>query len=461
MISRHLPSGFAQRNSKAIVLLNMLLDALVIFAVLFAAVHIRFEKWTESYSLLYLVAILLFFVIGSFHHVYRSWRGISLNQELKTLAVVWIWLTIGLLALGFALKISDDYSRLVVGLWLSGTFVILSVLRMALRMALRRFRAQGRNTRKVALVGSGPTADAARWIILKNPWLGLDLVREFTPDPDHPDSMLQDLLDAAQGSAFDQVWIAQDSGSREWCQTIVRHLADTTVSICLVPDVLGVTMLRGEFTVVAGLPMVRLFETPFSGINAPLKRAEDIILAGLFLAVAALPMAVIALLIRLTSPGPVIFKQRRYGIDGREFICWKFRTMTVCEDGAVARQATARDPRVTRLGRFLRKTSLDELPQFINVLQGRMSVVGPRPHPVALNEEFRGRIFGYMLRHAIKPGITGWAQVNGCRGETSLFSEMHKRVEHDLWYIQNWSLWLDLKIVGLTVIRAFWDPKAY
>jgi putative colanic acid biosynthesis UDP-glucose lipid carrier transferase len=165
--------------------------------------------------------------------------------------------------------------------------------------------------------------------------------------------------------------------------------------------------------------------------------------------------------VKVSSPGPVLFKQRRYGIDGKEISVWKFRTMRVCEDGDHVPQATKKDPRITPLGSFLRRTSLDELPQFVNVLMGRMSIVGPRPHAVAHNELYRGQVKGYMLRHKVRPGITGWAQINGWRGETDTLDKMVNRIEHDLWYIRNWSLWLDLKIIVLTAVRGLTGMNAY
>jgi putative colanic acid biosysnthesis UDP-glucose lipid carrier transferase len=203
------------------------------------------------------------------------------------------------------------------------------------------------------------------------------------------------------------------------------------------------------------------YETPFTGADGWIKRLEDFFLGALFLAIALVPMAVIGVTVKLTSPGPAIFKQRRYGLNGEVVDVWKFRTMSVCEDDEDVLQAKKSDPRITPLGKFLRKTSLDELPQLINVLQGRMSLVGPRPHAVTHNEEYRKLIHGYMLRHKVKPGITGWAQVNGWRGETNTLDKMEKRIEYDLEYIRNWSLWLDLKIIWLTVFRGFFGKNAY
>ena len=207
------------------------------------------------------------------------------------------------------------------------------------------------------------------------------------------------------------------------------------------------------------IPAPSLHETPFYGVDGWVKRLEDLLMASLILLL--IPMLIIAAAVKLTSPGPVLFKQRRYGLNGSVVEVWKFRSMTVTEDGDRVIQAQKNDARITPLGAFLRRTSLDELPQFFNVLQGTMSVVGPRPHAVAHNEQYRGLIRGYMLRHKVKPGITGWAQISGWRGETETLDKMAMRVKHDLDYVKNWSLWLDLKIIFLTVFKGFVNKSAY
>jgi putative colanic acid biosynthesis UDP-glucose lipid carrier transferase len=209
------------------------------------------------------------------------------------------------------------------------------------------------------------------------------------------------------------------------------------------------------------LPVVSVFEHPFYGVDGILKRGVDLVFGSLLLAVLSVPMLVISLLIKCTSPGPVFFRQRRYGLDGHEIFVWKFRSMRVCENGPAIAQAQQNDPRVTRLGAFLRKTSLDELPQLFNVVAGSMSLVGPRPHASAHNEQYRQLIQGYMLRHKVKPGITGWAQVNGWRGETDTLDKMIGRVQCDHQYIREWSLWLDLKILLMTVFVVLSRKNAY
>lgn len=240
---------------------------------------------------------------------------------------------------------------------------------------------------------------------------------------------------------------------------LLDDLKDTTVSIYFIPDIFMKDLIQGRMDQIDDIPVVAVCETPFTGFNGMVKRVADFFFALLVLICIMPVLLVIAMGVKLSSPGPVIFKQRRYGLDGQEILVYKFRSMTVCEDGSKVTQATKNDQRVTKFGAFLRKTSLDELPQFINVLQGRMSVVGPRPHAVSHNEMYRKLIKGYMIRHKVKPGITGWAQVNGLRGETETLDKMKARIDYDLDYLRNWSPKLDMYIVMKTVSVVFTGEK--
>ncbi len=242
---------------------------------------------------------------------------------------------------------------------------------------------------------------------------------------------------------------------------LLESLRDSTVSIYFVPDVSVASLIQGRVDLVNGIPVVGVCESPFFGIRGLSKRLCDVVLASLALTVAA-PLLLAAVIgVKLTTPGSVIFKQRRYGLDGQEIIVYKFRSMTVSEDGDhTYTQVIRNDSRVTRFGAFIRKTSIDELPQLFNVLEGSMSLVGPRPHAIAVNEQYRRLISGYMVRHKVKPGITGWAQVNGARGGDDLDS-MRRRVELDLEYLRNWSLGLDLAILLKTALLVFGDRRAY
>ncbi len=272
---------------------------------------------------------------------------------------------------------------------------------------------------------------------------------------------LGDLPQYVHQHGIEAIYISLPMATQPRILELLDALCNTTVSIYFVPDMFITDLMQGRIDTVGEVPVVAVCETPFTGANGMVKRASDILLSSLILLLISPLLLAIAAAIALSSPGPIIFKQRRYGLNGEQILVWKFRTMTVCEDGDVVQQAQKDDSRITPVGAFLRKTSLDELPQFFNVLQGSMSIVGPRPHAVAHNELYRTMIKGYMVRHKVKPGITGWAQVNGWRGETDSLEKMKKRIDYDLAYLRNWSLRLDLYIIAKTIAVVFKDKHAY
>lgn len=273
---------------------------------------------------------------------------------------------------------------------------------------------------------------------------------------------LHDVSAYVKANRINSIYISMPMASQPRIVSLLESLRDTTASIYFLPDIFIADLIQGRVTTMAGLPVVSVCETPFDGVTGALKRGFDVLLVLSSLPVLLPLMITIGLLVRATSPGPAIFRQRRYGLDGREIVVWKFRTMSTLEDGHSSyTQVTREDPRVTPLGKFLRRTSLDELPQLLNVLRGSMSLVGPRPHALAVNEQYRKLIPGYMVRHKVKPGITGWAQVNGCRGGDDLDS-MRRRTDYDLAYLRSWSPWLDLLIIAKTVkMMMFGDKGAY
>jgi putative colanic acid biosynthesis UDP-glucose lipid carrier transferase len=272
---------------------------------------------------------------------------------------------------------------------------------------------------------------------------------------------LEDLPRYVNENRVDLIYLSLPMATQSRILRLLEELRDTTASIYFVPDTFVTDLVQGRVDMVEDIPVVAVCETPFSGMNGLIKRASDVVFSLLILTAISPVLLVIAALVKLGSPGPVIFRQRRYGLNGEEIIVYKFRSMTVCEDGGNVPQAQKNDKRITPLGAFLRRTSLDELPQFINVLQGRMSIVGPRPHAVSHNELYRKLIRGYMVRHKVKPGITGWAQVNGFRGETDTVDKMQNRIDCDLEYLRNWSLRLDVLIILKTVVVVFKDEHAY
>jgi putative colanic acid biosynthesis UDP-glucose lipid carrier transferase len=272
---------------------------------------------------------------------------------------------------------------------------------------------------------------------------------------------LEDLAPYVREHGIQDVYIALPLSSQPRIAALLESVQGTTASVFYVPDIPGIGIIQGHLHNINGVPVLGLYETPFTGVNQIVKRASDIVLSSVILVLTSPLLLAIALGVRLSSPGPVIFKQRRNGLDGSEFTVFKFRSMTTQDNGPVVVQVSKNDPRVTRFGAFLRRTSLDELPQFINVLQGRMSIVGPRPHAVAHNEHYRQAIKAYMIRHKVRPGITGWAQVNGLRGETEDVEKMRARLEYDLEYLRNWSPWLDFRIILRTIRLVFFDRSAY
>ena len=271
----------------------------------------------------------------------------------------------------------------------------------------------------------------------------------------------ENVAEYVKSNRIDLIYLALPMATQPRIVTLLDSLNDTTASVYFVPDVFVTDLIQARMDAVGRVPVLAVCDTPFSGFNGLVKRVSDIVISLIILALISPILLAVAIMVKLSSPGPIIFRQRRYGLDGEEIMVYKFRSMTVCEDGPNVPQARKGDARITPLGAFLRKTSLDELPQFVNVLQGRMSICGPRPHAVAHNEMYRKLIKGYMIRHKVKPGITGWAQVNGYRGETETLDKMQARIDYDLEYLRNWTLHLDIYIIVRTVLLVFKDASAY
>ena len=322
---------------------------------------------------------------------------------------------------------------------------------------------------RAVIVGAGPTGDAIATRMGASRREGKQLLGFF--DDRHAERLasprlrllgrIADLADYVRQQGVDVIYIALPMTTQPRIVRLLDDLRDTTVSVYFVPDLFVTDLIQARVDHVGGMPVVAVCESPFTGLNGVLKQSFDFLMAACILILIAPLMLVIAAAVKCSSPGPALFRQYRYGLDGERILVYKFRSMTVCENGETIAQARQNDARVTPLGAFLRKTSLDELPQFINVLQGRMSIVGPRPHAVAHNETYRKLIKGYMLRHKVRPGITGWAQVNGCRGETETLDKMKRRIDYDLEYLRNWSFLLDLRIILRTVGLIRKDPNAY
>ncbi len=408
----------------------------------------------SAYSMVMLAASLILVLMFS-SSVYRSWRVDQLWVMLQGVAVGWLTTVLLIVIWLFLTKGSADFSRLWVTTWAAATLVVLCAVRLVAYSVLRWLRTKGFNFKTVVLVGAGPTSEAVRDGLAQASWSGLRVMATASPE---------ELLaqQAGEGARVDEVWICLPLSDEEGIRRTLDALRHSTANIRLVPDMFALKLINHGISEVVGIPMLDLSASPMTGRNRLLKAIEDYTLAALILILVAPLMLAIAVAIKLTSVGPVFFKQRRLGWNGDEILVYKFRSMKLHDeaDGRVS-QARRDDARLTPVGAFLRRTSLDELPQFINVLQGRMSVVGPRPHALAHNEYYKELVPGYMLRHKVKPGITGWAQINGFRGETDTLEKMSKRVEYDLRYIENWSIWLDLSIIVKTIFRGFVHKNAY
>jgi putative colanic acid biosynthesis UDP-glucose lipid carrier transferase len=453
--------------------LMRLVDFVLIYAALWLPTYARGELWDQRSWAAATIAAVLFIAIAQSLRLYEGARGARLTPQLMRGWAVWFFGVVPvLLFLLFISKRSEEYSRIVVSSWFVLAPFFISVWRTMTTFALRELRSRGYNTRAAAIIGMTELAEQLARQMRAVPSLGLE-VYGFYDDRDEerrqpiPGSLgmyagsLTDAVDAARAGEIDLVYIAFPLRAEPRINELLRQLSDTTASVYLAADFFAFDLLHARWATLGDVPTISLHETPFYGVDGWLKRLEDIVLGTLILMIITIPMLIIGTWIKLTSPGPVLFRQRRYGLNGEVIRVLKFRSMTVTEDGAVIKQATEGDARVTKLGAFLRRTNLDELPQFLNVIEGSMSIVGPRPHAVAHNELYRRKIQGYMLRHKVKPGITGWAQVNGWRGETDTLEKMEKRIEHDLDYIRNWSLLWDLQIIFMTVFAPGARRSAY
>jgi putative colanic acid biosysnthesis UDP-glucose lipid carrier transferase len=383
----------------------------------------------------------------------------------------WSCVVAMLLFLKVAFKLTQVFPRdVMVGWFLATPFALLLIDSISIPMA-KRFATE--------------RSIAERYIIIGANEVGLELARRISQSqgggrfygfldyrsagrlpaaidkPVTANCTAHDFADFVRRNSISRVYLALPISTAPRIQELLKELRDTTASIYFVPNIFAFDLVQARCVEINGMPAFSICDSPLQGMSGLWKRAFDLLLAALVLLLFWPALLAVAAAIKFSSPGPVLFKQRRYGLHGEEILVYKFRSMTVCEDGPVVAQAMRRDHRVTALGAFLRRNSLDELPQILNVLEGKMSFVGPRPHAVAHNEEYRKLINGYMIRHKVRPGITGWAQVNGSRGETSTVEKMQRRVQYDLDYLKNWSLALDLKIIWKTALTVLFHRNAY
>ncbi|KAB7923713.1 undecaprenyl-phosphate glucose phosphotransferase [Klebsiella pneumoniae] len=456
----------ANANASLISMVQRFSDIVLIFASLYAICLLNNVDFEIRYLLFSLIVLVIFQMVGGITDFYRSWRGVKISAELKLILKNWFLSYV--LALGIISLFHDfDLNIRVAAIWFIVVTIGFVLCRSLIRVGAGILRRLGYNTRRVAVVGSLPAGINLLKSFAEEPWMGFIVLGYYNSEPLTSVSDINFcgnfdklIIDARDGK-IDRIYIAMNMQEEAKIKKIVQQLTDTTCSVLLIPDIFTFNILQARTEEINGVPVVPLFDTPLSGINMIFKRLEDIIVSTVILLLISPVLLIISVAVKFSSPGPVLFRQLRYGMDGKPIRVWKFRSMRVMENDENVVQATKNDIRVTKVGKFLRSTSLDELPQFFNVWCGQMSVVGPRPHAVAHNEQYRALIQGYMLRHKVKPGITGLAQINGWRGETDTLEKMEKRIEYDLLYIRGWSIWLDLKIIFLTVFKGFINKSAY
>src|SRR3569832_2178871 len=387
----------------------------------------------------------------------RCWRRTNYLLHMRDILVGWAIIVSVLLFNGYMSKLSSAYSRSVLLTWFAITPPVLYISHLAARYVLYRLSRSGRDVRKAIIVGATELADKLANKLREDTYLRIGLAGFFDdrsserlPSKFKPALLgrVEDVAAYVREHHVNLIYITLPLAAQPRIVRLIDELRDTTASVFFVPDIFVFDLMHAQFGKIYGIPVISVRDAPIRGINQFNKRLSDLIFASFILILIAPIMIAIAGGGKATSPGPIWFRQRRYGVEGEEIIVYKFRSMTVCEDGKEVVQAKRQDQRITPFGAFLRRSSLDELPQLVNVLQGRMSVVGPRPPAVAHNEQYRKLIKGYMLRHKVKPGSTGWAQVNGLRGETETLDKMRARGQYDIDYMRNWSLVFDLMIIG-------------
>jgi len=439
----------------------LIADVLSVISGAWLAHVLRFENgwmpWHERMAVV--TAVLLTPIVFFLSGLYGSWRGRSHAVHLRRLMIAWLIAGMVLMSLSSIIKVSFIFSRLWFALWWSGTFLFLCGARLSSMTLLRLMRARGVNHKRVCIIGSGIWAQQVSDRLSQNPWCGLDVAYVVEPQAVLNDGNQFESL--ARRREVDEIWLCLTAADGVLLEKLAATLTRFPITQRWVPDLSHFRLMAHPAAIIADLPVINLNGSPLMGVNRIIKALEDRLLAIVMLIAAAPAMLIIALIIRLTSDGPVLFKQLRHGWDGRPIQVYKFRTMFIHDEvDEHVTQACAGDARITPFGAWLRQTSLDELPQLINVLRGGMSIVGPRPHAVSHNEYYRDQIEGYMQRHRVKPGVTGWAQINGLRGPTPTLDAMQARLNYDLYYITHWSLWFDFKIIILSVPYLLGDKYA-
>ncbi len=454
--------------------ITKLIDLVLFLVAGLLAFYFQFQylHFDQLYITAFIFTALLVLPVFSFFSVYKSFFDQSLLKYLGSLYLAIISVMILLAAIAFITKTGSYFSRAWFCIWTANAIVLLTIFRLLLWHILRIIRKHGWNQRRVVIIGIGTVGQNLIEHIHKAFWSGFKVVSVFDDNPAQNNIVSicdvsvkktpSNIEEYVRKYAIDEIWIALPLKAESKIEEIVKALRQDVITIRYFPDMFGLDLLNYSVTEIFGMSAINIVSSPMIGINRIVKAIEDRVLASITLVLISPLMLLIAMFIKFTSNGKILYRQWRHGWDGKPILVYKFRTMVEhSENKGTLTQAQKDDMRITAIGKMLRKTSLDELPQFINVLQGKMSIVGPRPHAIEHNELYKNLITAYMQRHQVKPGITGWAQVNGWRGETDTLDKMQKRIEYDLYYIENWSLWFDMKIMLLTLIKGFVHKNAY
>lgn len=420
-------------------------------------------------SLLYFCSFLSFISFEKMG-IYSSWRGRRPSRMFLNITGSWALVLVLGIIFSYVTHHSNDVSRLWLFYWFITGSIAITSIRWIVHLSLRKMREQGRNIKRVIIVGYGDIGKELQRRAETQNWFGYEIVGIYAEEKDRASldankvqhfTNLEDIPKFIENNRVHEVWISLSLNGSVKPQDLQYLLRNVLVDIRWIPDLLSIQMLSNDVMDFLGFPTVDLNRPVSHGLTGIAKDLFDRLFALSVLLFLSPLFLIIALAIKRESPGPVFFRQYRNGLNGKLFRVYKFRTMKPHQEGSELKQATKHDDRITPLGQFLRRTSLDELPQFINVLLGDMSIVGPRPHALQHNNFYKGKIEQYMLRHRVKPGITGWAQIHGLRGETDTIDKMAERIQFDLYYIKHWSFWMDLKIITWTAFRGWTGSNAY
>jgi putative colanic acid biosysnthesis UDP-glucose lipid carrier transferase len=453
----------------------LLFDLFLVLSCGLLAHYVRFNLGVHQVNIHYWGALVASLVIAFFTFqrfgLYEPLREKSLLSYLFDITLAMLIMVGVLSVIGFAIKHEVIYSREWFGYWVSFLWCGLVLSRVVIWALLYFLRRKGFNLKRVMVVGTGKRAQELVKTMQGNLWSGVEIAGFISLDSSSEETSLLGLpvkkmpaqmVTFIRRSKVHEVWIVLPLSEQAVIETIANELISQSMTVRYVPDFFGMSLHQHSMTEISGFPLVNLYSSPMVGVNRFYKECEDKLLSLLFLILGSWLMVLIALAVKFTSPGPILFRQKRHGWNGKIIKVYKFRTMYQHQAApGEVKQASRHDARITRLGKFLRRTSLDELPQLLNVLQGRMSLVGPRPHAIEHNEHYKKLLGNYMQRYKVKPGITGWAQVSGYRGETKTLDQMERRVAYDRYYIENWSVRFDIKIILLTVVRGFINKNAY